>query len=190
MYILDKGNNVVKVVANDQIFTFYNDQNPVNSISILDLQLYLSSSSSMLSVNVKTLQVKVVYGNYGTYYPFSTPIDALSVFLNRPSQITNFGNSIIFPTRERILKLDLSNGMLTTLAGSSKVGNDEGPALSASFYEPSAICVDSVKALIIVDTNNNKIREMRGDYSTVITRAGNGYEGFYDGSKFSFMSTC
>ena len=80
---------------------------------------------------------------------------------------------------ERIRKVDLTSGTITTVAGNGTAGysGDGGPAIIASLNNPTGVAVDSLGNLYIADGDNFRVR--RVDTSGVITTfAGNGINGF------------
>ncbi len=74
----------------------------------------------------------------------------------------------------RIRKLDIASGIITTVAGSGKssFGGDGGPATNASFHAPKGVDVDQHENIYIADTLNNRIRKVDGVNGTVTTIAG------------------
>jgi RHS repeat-associated protein len=71
------------------------------------------------------------------------------------------------------------DGIITTVAGIGFSGfsGDGGPATQAQFDYPVGVAVDSAGSLYIVDSDNNRIRQVRPD-GIIITLAGNGTSGF------------
>jgi uncharacterized protein (TIGR03437 family) len=80
----------------------------------------------------------------------------------------------------------VSNGVITTVAGSGPTGpsagssggfsGDGGPATSAQLFDPSDVAVDSAGNLYIADTYNDRIRMVSNGVITTI--AGTGVPGF------------
>jgi uncharacterized protein (TIGR03437 family) len=72
----------------------------------------------------------------------------------------------------------LSNGVLTTVAGSGAVGfsGDNGPGAKAELDNPSGVAVDSVGNLYITDSSNNRVRKISNGVITTIS--GNGTPGY------------
>jgi sugar lactone lactonase YvrE len=79
----------------------------------------------------------------------------------------------------RIRQVNLTSGIITTVAGDGTAGfsGDGGPATSASLNYPSGIAVDSQGNLLIADTLNGRIR-MVGIDGTISTLAGSQGLGF------------
>jgi hypothetical protein len=85
--------------------------------------------------------------------------------------MADFGNN-------RIREVD-TNGIITTVAGSDGggVSGDGGAATSALLSGPNGVAVDGLGNLFIVDSNNNRVREV--DTNGIIrTVAGNGLHGY------------
>ena len=77
----------------------------------------------------------------------------------------------------------VSNGVITTVAGTGTIGSfaagfsgDNGPAVSAQLSFPSGVAVDSADNIYIADNNNLRIREVSNGVITTV--AGNGTAGF------------
>jgi sugar lactone lactonase YvrE len=82
----------------------------------------------------------------------------------------------------RIKKLDISSGLLSTIAGSGISGNTEGIGSNASFCNIRGICIDpSDNNLYMTDWLSYKIRRITLSNNNVITFAGNGNSGSTDG---------
>jgi NHL repeat-containing protein len=65
----------------------------------------------------------------------------------------------------RIRRLDALTGYISTVAGTGSGGfsGDGGPAISATLSAPRAVTVDAMGNLYIADTNNSRIRRVRGE---------------------------
>ena len=68
---------------------------------------------------------------------------------------------------------------VTTLAGSGQEGFLDAGPLSAKFYEPQGLVLDSAGNVYVADTRNHSIRKVTPS-GTVTTLAGNGTSGFQD----------
>ena len=57
----------------------------------------------------------------------------------------------------RIREVNLSTGVITTVAGNGTEGysGDNGPATAAELYDPEGVAVDSAGDLFIADAGNN-----------------------------------
>lgn len=69
------------------------------------------------------------------------------------------------------------NGTITTFAGSGTIGYMDGPALSAQFYFPLGIALDTAGNLFVADSNNGVVRKVT-QAGVVSTVAGTPFFGF------------
>src|SRR5262249_27646618 len=89
------------------------------------------------------------------------------------------GNILIADTHnQRVRRLDLSTGLISTIAGNGTSGfsGDGGPATLARLATPLALAVDAMGNLYISDASNNRIRRVSSG-GTITTVAGNGFIG-------------
>lgn len=80
----------------------------------------------------------------------------------------------------RIRRIDLTQGDITTIAGTGEYGfsGDDGPALMARLNSPQDIEVGPDGRLWIADTNNHRIRAMDLTTGVITTVVGTGQRGF------------
>lgn len=76
-------------------------------------------------------------------------------------------------------------GAVETVAGSSIAGNANGPALSARFNHPMAVCLGWNGELYVADSGNHRIRKIDAQ-GNVTTYAGS-YDSYYDGPRGSAL---
>lgn len=105
-----------------------------------------------------------------------------SAHFNTPSAIAIDKRSNIFvadTSNNRIRKIS-SEGVVSTVAGSSDAGYRDGPADQAQFDSPVGVAVDKEGNIVVADTYNDRIRKISagGDVSTI---AGAGLPGLADG---------
>ena len=105
------------------------------------------------------------------YYPAGIAIDSS-------------GNLYIADTFNHKIRKISSSGMVTTVAGSGSIGSSDGQGVSASFYYPYGITMDTIGNLYIADTFNHKIRKISSS-GMVTTVAGSGSIGSVDGQGVS-----
>lgn len=106
---------------------------------------------------------------------------ATAAMLNNTQTVAvdSFGNLYIGDVfNNRIRKVDVSTGIITTFAGSgiSSFAGDGGPATAANF-EPNNLCFDKHGNLYFNDVANYRIRKINR-LGIVSTIAGNGVSGF------------
>lgn len=102
-----------------------------------------------------------------------------------PAGLAIYDNSLYVADKNnnKIRKVDLATGRVTTLAGSGNASYEPGALVDgnvnqARFNFPSALVVDSDGTIYVADSQNNAIRKISGD--TVTTLAGNGTQGDSD----------
>jgi len=105
-------------------------------------------------------------------YSGSTDATGTSARFNYPRAITTDGTNLYVADRknDRIRKIVISTGVVTTLAGSSQ-GYTDDTGTSARFYLPRGITTDGTN-LYVADTNNHKIRKIVISTGVVTTLAG------------------
>lgn len=104
-----------------------------------------------------------------------------TVMLNRPRGITT-NDTFLYVTdaQHRILKILISTGAVTTLAGGGKAGYVDETGKVALFNYPGDITSDG-NNLYVADTSNHKIRKIVIASGRVMTLAGGATEGYADG---------
>ncbi len=107
---------------------------------------------------------------------------ATSAALDSPQGLAldGAGNLYIADTHnQRIRKLNLTTGIITTIAGSTLgFSGDGASALSCQLSLPTALALDSSGNLYIADTGNHRIRKLNLTTSLITTIAGNGSQGY------------
>ena len=139
-------------------------------------------------------QVLCMDSNYVTHLVAGTGIigfsgdggPATNAKINVPAGITVDSNGNVYfadAYNQRIRKIDLSTGIISTFAGSGPVGvsaggfsGDGGAATNAKLNVPEGIAFDNLGNLYVADGNNYRIRKINpaGIISTIV---GNGLQG-------------
>jgi len=101
---------------------------------------------------------------------------------NEPTAVAadRSGNIYIADKLNHRIRRCSPSGQVTTLAGNGLPGATDGPAATASFYEPSGIACDTLGNVYVCDTRNYKIRKI-DSFGQVTTLAGIGVFGVTDG---------
>ena len=83
-------------------------------------------------------------------------------------------------SNNRIRKVAVSNGIISTVAGDGTAGysGDGGLATSAELRYPWGVTVDASGNIYIVDTNNSRIRKVTASTGIISTVAGDGTYGY------------
>ena len=89
---------------------------------------------------------------------------ATSANLSVAKLALDLSGNLYFGTNNRIRKVSLSTGIIETVAGNGTAGNsgDNGPATSASLYDPSDVFVATSGEIYIVTGLGNVVRHIDG----------------------------
>jgi sugar lactone lactonase YvrE len=89
---------------------------------------------------------------------------ATAARLNEPRSIAVRGSNLYIADsiNNRIRRVDLATGIITTVAGTGRsgFGGDGGPAIAARLAEPRGLTLTPSGDIVILDTNNNRVRLM------------------------------
>ena len=112
-------------------------------------------------------------------------VTTLASGFNAPFALASDGTNLYVAdsANNRILKIVISTGTVSTLAGSTASGNKDGTGAAAKFNNPSGIVIDSSGTnLYVADTNNYLIRKIVINTGVVTTFAGTGNYGNANGT--------
>ncbi len=208
MYIADTSNyrirkvnaqtGIITTIAGDGTYGFSGDTGPATTARLSYTEsvavdgsgnVYIadSSNSRIRKVNATTGVITTVAGN-GTFGYSGDNGAAVSAALYYPSGISadSGGNVYIADTtNHRVRKVDAVSGVITTIAGTGTSGfaGDKGTAVSASLASPRGVVAEAT-GILIVDTNNSRIRRVdvaTGVISTVAGVSVSAYGGAYTG---------
>jgi uncharacterized protein (TIGR03437 family) len=200
IYFSDTGNGVIRKISGGNISTFAGD-NALGSGYNGDLlaantaQLFspegvaLDSSGNLYIGDTGNNRIRVVKKDGSSIDTYAGVANGANGFygdggkavyapLYGPHGIAfdTAGNLFVADSgNERIRRID-TNGIITTVAGSSGVGGfggDGGPATSALLNLPTGVAVDAAGNLYIADSLNSRIRKVSVN-GTITTIAGNG----------------
>jgi uncharacterized repeat protein (TIGR01451 family) len=149
----------------------------VNTIYVADLYNHAIRAINMTTGTVSTLAGT---GSAGFVNGIGT-----SASFNAPAGVF-YKDGFLYVAddfNQAIRKIDLSNDSVSTVAGSGSSGFQDGPALTAKFYEPKGLAVDDSGIVYVADYGNNRIRKISG--GVVSTFAGTGTSGSANGALLS-----
>ena len=109
------------------------------------------------------------------------PVDTATV--NRPTGVAVDGNGDLYVTEWNANKVrKISNGFVSTLAGSGVAGSVDGLGTNATFHNPWGIARNPVDgSFIVTDHEGHRVRRLEAD-GTVTTIAGTGVLGDANGA--------
>ena len=143
--------------------------------------LYVADSSNhaVRKIVISTGVVTTIAG--GTQG--STDATGASASFNYPAGITTDGTYLYVADAQnnKIRKVEINTGVVTTLAGSGASGSTDAAGVAATFSGPYGVTTDGAN-LYVTDTNNNKIRKIVISSAVVTTLAGSGTAGSTDGT--------
>lgn len=122
---------------------------------------------------LRCLEKATKYNSYPRIHRNGEPIPGMEQGLYWPRGITTDGKSLYVTDRGSALirKIEISTGVITTLAGTGKDGNSDGIGKLASFNKPGGITTDG-KNLYIIDNLGHSIRKLIISTGEVTTIAG------------------
>ena len=102
------------------------------------------------------------------YYPYGITTDGTSLY------VSDYGN-------HAIRRIDITSGVVTTLAGSATSGSSNGTGAAAGFKNPRGITTDGTN-VFVADSGNRTIRKIVIATKVVTTLAGSATSGSVDGN--------
>ena len=93
--------------------------------------------------------------------------------------IDSAGNVYIADRGNHVIRKVTVDGIITTFAGTGQLGSsgDGGPAINASFNEPTGLAFDAQGNLYVADSQNNRIRKISSS-GIITTAVGTGAQDF------------
>ena len=195
LYIADCRNNRIRKVSNGVITTFAGsatfgfggDNGPATSARIFGPQavavdaagnLYIADSINNRIRKVTNGVITTVAGN-GTagYTGDNGPATSAKMYQPAGLAVDSAGNLYFADSGNDVVRR-VSNGTITTLAGSGTAGDsgDNGPATNAQLNYPYGVAVDSAGNLYIAEILNKRVRKVTK--GVITTFAGTGTAGF------------
>ena len=152
-----------------------------------NLYISINGDSKVSKVEFATGKITTIAGNGETGFGGDGSL-AKNAKLANPTGLAldNKGNLFIADSgNERIRKVDLSTGIITTIAGTGETGytGDGSLAKNARLANPLGLAIDKKGDLFVVDRGNNRVRKINMMSGVITTIVGTGEAGFSgDGS--------
>lgn len=184
---IDRNSGTITTVAGSSIPFFFGDGGPATSAGLgstlaiaLDQNgnIYIATDNRIRRVDVQTGIINTVAGIITPGFTGDNG-PAINASLNRPSSVAvdNLGNFFIADTgNNRIRRVDISSGIITTIAGNGARGfsGDGTAAINAALNSPSAVVIDDSGNLLVADSGNNRVRKVDLATGIITTIVGNG----------------
>ena len=145
--------------------------------------LYIADSTHRIrKVNAATGIISTVAGTGSPGYDGDNvaAVNAM-IFAPRALVLDAAGNNLYFADQlnQRIRKVNLATGVITTVAGNGVKGfdGDDVPATNAALNGPKGLTIDASGNLYIADTSNSRIRKVAVSSGIITTIAGPGSPG-------------
>ncbi len=190
-------NGVISTIGGSGVSSFSGDLGPAATAQFAKLRgvaldasgnVYLADTGNcrVRRISASTGYVSTVAGSgaagpsCGLFAGDNGP--ATEARLNAPGDVAvdSHGNLFIADTgNARIREVDVSTGIITTVAGGGMVGagSDGGPAASANRVSPGGRPIDGSGDVLFSDTGGNRVRSVSTG-GIITTLAGNGQAGF------------
>lgn len=204
LYVADFGNHLIRAVAPDGTVTTFTGSPRLDQSGapIGDYQdgprgtarfngpanLYLGPDGSLYVADANNNRIRKVASDgsvstvAGDGEMGSQDGSADKARFNLPGGLAVAPNGTIFvaDSYNNSIRRISTDGAVSTFAGVSVTGSNDGPGNQARLFYPEAIAFDASGNLIIADSQNYKIRKLSPD-GTVSTIAGDGTPGYADG---------
>ena len=147
-----------------------------------NLYVSINGDNKVSKVDFSTGIVSIIAGTGEIGYS-GDGVLAKNAKLNSPTGLTLDGKGNLFISdsgNERVRKVDLTTGIISTIAGTGVNGfsGDGSLAIKSQLSNPIGLAVDDQGDLFIVDRNNNRIRKINMSTGIISTIAGTGEAGF------------
>lgn len=177
IYVADSANHAIRLITGDGVITVAGNGTPGfadgdSSISQLrnprgiefldDTTLVIADSGNnrIRSLNIATNELTTLAGD-GRIAISDGP--ALDASFQNPTDVEVANNGSVFVTDmlNHVVRVIARDGRVYTLAGTGAPGYQDGELSQAQFNNPTAISESNSGALLVVDTGNQTIRQLR-----------------------------
>jgi trimeric autotransporter adhesin len=189
---IDTATGIITTIAGTGVNIFGGDGGPALNATLLGLvgicvdaanNIYISGGNRIRKIDAATGIITTIAGDGTTGFSAASG-PAISAKLNTPWGLcTDANNNLYMADRlnHAVRKIDLTTGILSTIAGNGTVGNngDGGPANLARLAQPYGLALDRLGNLFIMDQGNNRLRKIDWLTGNISTVAGLGNRGYY-----------
>jgi gliding motility-associated-like protein len=181
VYVSDFGSGAIRKITPAAIVTTIGNINTPSGLTVDNLgNIFVSSFDESRIYKISPAGVKTVFAGNGG----SGSVDGMGTaasFYGPGGMTTDVaGNLYVADQSNNKIRKVTPAGLVTTIAGSGSAAANDGPAVSASFYNPDGVAVDALGNIYVADSKNNKIRKISVG-GLVSTFAGSGAAGYLNG---------
>jgi sugar lactone lactonase YvrE len=202
LYIADTENHRIRRVSPDGkivtiagtvAFGYAGDNGPATAASLLfptglatdqqgNLYIVDTGNNRIRKVAASTGLITTVAGNGSARFANDGQL-ATEASLNGPRAVAfdAVGNFYIADSgNDRIRRVDFRTQIIQTVAGNGerRFSGDGGPAIAAALSFPLSVAIDRTGAVLILDSFNNRLRQLQPETGIIRTISGTGTPGF------------
>ncbi len=183
----DATTNMISIVAGDGIGGFRGDgglatdaslSNPTSIAMDSTGNIFIADfgNSRVRTVDVETCTISTVTGNGEGRFAGDGGLATDATISGPRSIFVDSSDNLFIATFDRIRKVDVETGIISTVAGGgTKDSNDDGGlATDSELLRPSGVAVDTSGNIFIADRTNNNIRKVDVETGIISTVAGGG----------------
>src|SRR5579863_2020256 len=199
IYVPDFGNNAIRKISPTGIITTIagtgvagSTDGPLASATFRQPAGVCLDAAGNLYVadlgNNKIRKINLTAGTVSTFAGSGTAGSAdgpgTTATFNQPASIVfnAAGNMYVADFGNNEIRIVTTSGTVSTFAGSTSPGSNDGIGAGASFFEPAGVCFDTSGNLYVADFGNNAIRKITPSAVVTLLAGSPGNPGNSDGT--------